>query len=57
MKESENYRLYYNVIEKLGEGTLASVYKVETKDSKEKRALKLIDINKIRTAYKKKYFK
>ena len=57
MKESENYRLYYNVIEKLGEGTLASVYKVETKDSKEKRALKLLDINKIRTAYKKKYFK
>ena len=57
MKESEDYRNYYKNIEKLGEGIFGPVYKVEAIDSKEKRAVKLIDKNKIRTAYKKKYFK
>ena len=57
MTEKKDFRNYYNINQKIVEGKFGIIYEVETKDSKEKRAVKLIDKNKIRNAFKKKYFK
>ena len=57
MTEKKDFRNCYNINQKIVEGKFGIIYEVETKDSKEKRAVKLIDKNKIRNAFKKKYFK
>ena len=53
MRESNDFRDYYKIIQNIGKGYFGSVYEVETKDTKEKRALKLIDKNIILEMYLK----
>ena len=57
MRESKDFRDYYKIIQNIGKGYFGSVYEVEVKDTKEKRAIKLIDKNIIRNAFKNQYFR
>ena len=40
----EDYKRYYEIVEKIGRGTFGTVYKVKDKVTKEFRALKIIDL-------------
>ena len=57
MRESKDFRDYYIIIKIIGKGYFGSVYEVKTKDTNEKRAIKLIDKNIIRNAFKNQYFR
>ena len=46
---------YYEVGNKLGKGKFGEVYEATTKNSKEKRAVKVLNKQKVRDAYFKKY--
>ena len=51
---NEDFRKYYEIYkETLGEGWVGIVYKVKNKMTNEKRAIKIININKIRNDFKK----
>ena len=59
MRVKENHKKFYNYDEKedqLGEGGYASVYKAILKETGEKRALKIININKIKQELEKNNF-
>ena len=58
--KSEDFRNIYEYNpekDKLGEGSFGTVYRVVQKDTKEKRAIKLIDINKFKKNYQQENFK
>ena len=59
MRENKNKdcREFYNIIKKLGEGNFGIVYEAIKKDSNEKRAIKIIEKDIIRNAFKNTYFK
>jgi len=53
MKE-EDFRKYYEISkEKIGEGWLSSVYIAKSKGTREKRAIKIINFNKLKYIFKK----
>ena len=56
MRKHEDYKLYYNIGERLGQGKFGEVYEATAKDSNEKRAIKILNKEKVRNAYKNKYF-
>lgn len=59
MREKENHRKYYSYDEKkdwIGQGGFSSVYKAISKETNEKRALKVFDINKLREELEKENF-
>ena len=47
MRYEEDFRKFYEVLGKLGEGEFGTVYKSKSKNTQELRAIKVIDINKI----------
>ena len=52
--KAEDFRTKYEYNpeqDKIGEGAYGTIYKVIKKDTKEKRAIKLIDIKKYKTSY------
>ena len=49
--------MYYIKGERLGEGAFGSVFCAIKKDTKEKRAIKIIDKDRIRGEYMKEYFR
>ena len=53
----EDYNKYYIKGERLGEGAFGSVFCAIKKDTKEKRAIKIIDKDRIRGEYMKEYFR
>jgi serine/threonine protein kinase len=58
--KSEDFRNIYEYNpekDKLGEGSFGNVYRDVQKDTKEKRAIKLIDINKFKKNYQQENFK
>ena len=46
-KEEEDFRNYYDIIKKIGEGGFGIVYEVKLKETEELRAIKVIDKKKI----------
>ncbi len=50
MSDNKDYKKYYEIGKNIGEG--GPVFEVIKKDTKEKRAIKIIDKNKIRNAFK-----
>ena len=52
MKENTDFRIFYDIIGEIGRGDFFMVYKAVHKKSREERAIKLIDINKIKDNYK-----
>lgn len=56
MRKHENYKLYYNIVKRLGQGKFGEVYEANLKDSNEKRAIKILNKEKVRNAYINKYF-
>ena len=55
--KKEDYHNYYDQIQRIGEGGYGVVYKAIKKDTKEKRAIKVIDKDRIRNNYRIEYFK
>ena len=47
MRNKEDFRNYYDIIEKIGEGGFGIVYKVKLKNTNEFRAIKVINKEKI----------
>ena len=47
MREEKDFRNYYDIIKKLGEGAFGIVYEAKLKTTKELRAIKVIDKQKI----------
>ena len=56
MRKNDDYKLYYNIGERIGQGKFGEVYEATVKESNEKRAIKILDKEKVRNAYKNKYF-
>ena len=56
MKKNKDVRNYYVLGQSLGESNFGIVYTAEKKESNEKRAIKIIDKNMIRNAYKNTRF-
>ena len=46
-KEEEDFRNYYDIIKKIGEGGFGIVYEAKIKNTEELRAIKVIDKKKI----------
>ena len=57
MKKNEDFKNYYNIGNRLGQGKFGEVYEATTKDSNEKRAIKILDKKKVKNAFKNTYFK
>ena len=55
--KNDDYKKYYDLGKRIGEGGFASVFKIINKDTNEKMALKIIDKERIRTEYRKEYFR
>ena len=52
----ENYKKYYDILkEQIGNGAFGSVYKGKEKKSNEERAIKVIELDKIRENFSYKY--
>ena len=49
----ENFRNFYEIIKKIGQGRFGTIYEVKDKKTKEKRAIKLIEKSEILSKYKK----
>ena len=47
MRNKEDFRNYYDIIEKIGEGGFGIVYKVKLKNTNEFRAIKVINKKKL----------
>ena len=45
-KEEEDFRNYYDIIKKIGEGGFGIVYEAKIKNTEELRAIKVIDKKK-----------
>ena len=54
MRDNKDFRNYYEIGKSLGEG-IWSVFEATKKDTKEKRAIKIMDKNKIKNIFKNKY--
>jgi surface protein len=52
----DDFRNYYNIVEKIGAGGFGVVYKTIKKDTEEKRAIKIIDKQRIRDDYMNENF-
>ena len=46
MRESNNFRDYYDIIKKISEGSFSSIYEAKDKKTNERRAIKLFTRNK-----------
>ena len=57
MKKFQNFRDYYNLGKKLGQGKFGEVYEATKKDSNDKRAIKILDKTIIRKDFKEMNFK
>ena len=57
MRNNENFRDYYELIKKIKEGTFGEIYEAKKKDNNEKRAIKIIDKNRIKSDFKNKNFR
>ena len=59
MKEriKDDFRNYYDIIRKIGEGDFSKVYEVKMKNMDEKRAIKVYDIFYLETDYQMKYLR
>ena len=55
MKKNIDWRENYNAGQILGKGKFGEVYEAITKDSSEKRAIKVLDKQKVRKAFSNKY--
>ena len=55
--KSKNYKDIYTIGKDIGEGGFAKVYEATHKEKNEKKALKIIDKNKIREQLKKSFFR
>ena len=51
----QDYKKYYDIIELIGVGVYGFVYKVKDKNTNELKAIKVMDLNKIRTNFMKIY--
>ena len=47
MRKEQDFRQYYDIIKKLGEGGFGTVYEAKLKNTEELRAIKVIDKKKI----------
>ena len=47
MRENHNFRDYYEIVKKRGEGLMSTVYEVKIKNTNETRAIKVYDKNNI----------
>ena len=56
MRQNKDFREYYEIIKIIGQGTYGSVYKAKLKNTNEYRAIKMIDINKIKAHYISEHF-
>ena len=56
MEKNEDFRKYYNIGNKLGQGKFGEVYEATSKDLNEKRAIKILDKKKVKNAYKNNFF-
>ena len=56
-KNSNNYKDYYDMIKKIGNGSFSSVYKAKVKGKEEYVALKVVDKEKIKAALRNEYCK
>ena len=55
--KNDDFRKYYDIIEKIGDGRNGSVYKVKNINTGEQRAIKIIDKNKIKFIIQKEYIR
>ena len=53
---NEDYKKYYNLKELIGEGSFGKVFKIENKNNKELKAIKIFNLNDIKEKIKEKYF-
>ena len=53
----QDYKKYYDIIELIGVGVYGFVYKVKDKNTNELKAIKVMDLNKIRTYFMNIYEK
>jgi serine/threonine protein kinase len=51
MRENNNFRDYYDIVKKIGEGINGIIYEVKLKDTNEKRAIKVYDKKRIMNQY------
>ena len=51
MRENNNFRDYYDIVKKIGEGLNGTIYEVKLKDTNEKRAIKVYDKKRIMNQY------
>ena len=57
MRENKDFRNFYEIDEKIGHGGFSVIYKAYLKENKEKRAIKIIEINKFREHYMNEFLK
>ena len=55
-RQNQDFRNYYQIIKKIGEG-FGTVYEAISKETSEKRALKIIDKNTIKNYYRNEYIR
>jgi len=53
---NEDLKDYYNINQSIGKGSFGEVYKVEEKNTKEKRAIKIFQLKDIKEKLKKQFF-
>ena len=56
MKKQNNFRDYYNLGKRLGQGKFGQVYEAKTKNTNAKRAIKILDKASIKKDFKVKFF-
>ena len=54
-RSKQDYKKYYNIIDVIGTGAFAVVYKAKSKETGEDRAIKVMNLNKIREEFMNKY--
>ena len=57
MRENKDFRDFYEIIDEIGKGAFSVIYKAYLKENKEKRAIKIIDINNYRELWMNEFFK
>ena len=55
--KSENFRDYYDIEKELGNQGFATVFKAKAKDTGDLKAIKVFDINRLKSYFKRKYLR
>ena len=56
LRANQNYKDYYEILERIGKGAFGEVYKGKEKETNELRAIKFIDLDQIKNNLFNKYF-